>query len=395
MRYPVRFLSMSNRSPRLTIALLSVILCVVPRLVADDILEETRRRVEIERQKIEAEVRELKSEAQRQAKTDPTIAADLLRLAITKVENDTTLAADRRESLVRSLKQTIRDLPEKKDPASLLASELKRAETVRRAEDMTKPKVGDATQTARDIIARRKEDVASNKDIKDKSGKAMLAAFNAIEKSAIPLDGEIEFPADWAKKSMLRAKTTALKTTPEEKAILKALDTVVAADIKDMTFQEFLDWIDKETSHGMTFVVSKQALEDAGISYTSTVRLKGRGTSRMMLRKVLADLGLTFVVKDNAVQITTVARAKELMTTRTYYLGDLAGIVDIRWGPFVNQQIMANNLVSLVDMVRSSVDPLSWDVRGGAGTIAFHPSTMTLIVRQSADVHYLLGNSIR
>lgn len=115
----------------------------------------------------------------------------------------------------------------------------------------------------------------------------------------------------------------------------------------------------------------------------------------MMLRKVLADLGLTFVVKDNAVQITTVARAKELMTTRTYYLGDLAGIVDIRWGPFVNQQIMANNLVSLVDMVRSSVDPLSWDVRGGAGTIAFHPSTMTLIVRQSADVHYLLGNSIR
>ena len=181
--------------------------------------------------------------------------------------------------------------------------------------------------------------------------------------------------------------------TKEEKAILKSLDTILDVNLPDVSFQEFLDMLKDKT--GLDVLVSKQAMEEASVQYDTKLKIRGKAATRTLLRKVLADLGLTYVVKDATVQVTTVARAKEMMTTRSYYLGDLAPVVDIRWGPVISQALMAQNMVNLVNMITQSIEPGSWQVNGGAGTIAFQPATMTIIVRQSAEVHYLLGNGIR
>jgi hypothetical protein len=37
------------------------------------------------------------------------------------------------------------------------------------------------------------------------------------------------------------------------------------------------------------------------------------------------------------------------------------------------------------------IDPDSWDVRGGPGTVTFDPVRMSLIIRQSAEMHYMLN----
>jgi hypothetical protein len=142
-------------------------------------------------------------------------------------------------------------------------------------------------------------------------------------------------------------------------------------------------------------VVSETARKEVNVEYNTPMSIRGRASLRTLLRKALADLGLTYVVKDQTIQVTTPARAREMMTTRSYYLGDVAGVVDMRWGPVVSQAIMTQNIINLVNTITSSIDPQSWEVNGGAGRIFYNPVTMMLTVRQSAEVHYMLGNGIR
>jgi hypothetical protein len=86
-----------------------------------------------------------------------------------------------------------------------------------------------------------------------------------------------------------------------------------------------------------------------------------------------------------------------MMVVRTYYLGDLMGLMDLRLPPVVNQLQMAQNVAYIIDLIKHSVDPDSWadNGRDGPGTIAFEPLTMSLVVRQSAEVHFMLGGSLR
>jgi hypothetical protein len=48
----------------------------------------------------------------------------------------------------------------------------------------------------------------------------------------------------------------------------------------------------------------------------------------------------------------------------------------------------------LLDMIVSTVDPESWEVRGGPGTIRYVPAKQAIVVRQSAEVHVSLKASL-
>jgi hypothetical protein len=419
--------AMSNLIRALGLSLLCGLALVGPA-VADnkgDILDDTKRKQDIERQRLEKEIQDLKREALAVASKRPDTAADLLKHAISKLESDTLLKTETRESLLRSLKLTLRDLSAiaKKDPPTgTLVGETRRADAEKKGNDDERMRrtmadiarlrangqVIEASRLADDLyrsnpnatvaqIVRsmnsRADQLAMNKEYRDKKGAALLAVVREIEKSGIPIEGEIEFPRDWVERSQRRAKFTEQPMTKEEKAILKSLGSVVDVNLKDVGFQEFIEQMEKQM--GVSIFVSKTAMEEASVAYTTPVSVRGKGASRTILRKVLSDLGLAYVVKDNTIQVTTIARAKEMLTTRSYYLGDLAGAVDLRWGPVVSQMIMAQNLAALVNTIYQSIEPMSWQVNGGPGTLYFNPATMTLIVRQTADVHYLLGNGIR
>jgi hypothetical protein len=146
------------------------------------------------------------------------------------------------------------------------------------------------------------------------------------------------------------------------------------------------------------FYIEKKSIEDLGLDLKRGVSLQGKGLSgRTVLRSILATQGLTFVVKNETIQVVTVERAQSLLTTRVYYIGDIlqAGVFSgPEWGPAINGLQRADNAKFLIDMVTKSIEPLMWRENGGPGTVTYHFPTQSLIVRASTEVHFALGRGL-
>jgi hypothetical protein len=114
---------------------------------------------------------------------------------------------------------------------------------------------------------------------------------------------------------------------------------------------------------------------------------------RTALRKVLGEVGLTYIVEKETIHVLTPAEAKKKMTVRTYYLGDLAGAVDFTFGPAFSGATMAQSVAELIRMIVGTVEPDSWKINNpeAEGTIIYNPSSYSLIIKQSAEIHYMLG----
>jgi hypothetical protein len=184
-------------------------------------------------------------------------------------------------------------------------------------------------------------------------------------------------------------RSTAAKLTAKEKAIMKALETPIKGELSG-TFSQAIDYL--ETALGQTIVLDRQAMNEVNVTSDTEVNLKlKRATGRTVLKKLFADVGLAYVIRDESIYVTSQERAKTMMTTRTYYVGDLAGVMDVRFGPYLNQLAALQAIAVIVDSIVNGIDPPSWQVNGGMGTIAFEPITMSLIVRQTAEVHFMMG----
>ncbi len=217
-----------------------------------------------------------------------------------------------------------------------------------------------------------------------------------INLSSLPAISDVEFPKDWKEKSERRLKAFRIQLTAREKKILEALESPMSIAWNERPLEEALQDLSNQIDQPL--LIDKKSLEDLGLDLKKGVSLQGKGLSaRSVLRSILASQGLTFVVKDETIQVVTVERSKSLLTTRVYYLGDLVQGVGpfggIQWGPFFNAQQTQSNVTALIDAIRK-VDPLSWDGRntGGPGTITYHAPTQSIIVRNSAEVHFTLGN---
>jgi hypothetical protein len=117
--------------------------------------------------------------------------------------------------------------------------------------------------------------------------------------------------------------------------------------------------------------------------------------TRTALRAIFNQLGLTYVVRDNVIQITSIVRARDTMVTKSYYIGDIVAVSGLfggstQYGMALDQAQLAQNVGGIVEMITGSLDPMSWQGKGGVGTIGFNIPTMSLIVRQSAEVHMMM-----
>jgi hypothetical protein len=239
-----------------------------------------------------------------------------------------------------------------------------------------------------------KDNIATAQGTYAKMTNRWLIAMNNVDKSAMPAIRDVEFPSDWRDKDH-RIQT--VKLTDKEKKIIEALDKPITVSFADRPLEEALQ--DLSNALDQPLLLDKKSLEDLGLDLKKGVSLQGRGLSgRTVLRGVLATQGLTFVVKDETIQIVTVERAKTLLTTRVYYLGDLVQGVgpfgSIEWGPLLNAQQTQANVAAIIDVIKK-IDPLSWSGQDstGAGTITYHAASQSLIVRNSAEVHASLSKS--
>jgi hypothetical protein len=197
----------------------------------------------------------------------------------------------------------------------------------------------------------------------------------------------VKFPPNW--KELSEKRSDKVKMTEMEQAIMKSLATPINVEYKGEKFQDVLDHLRKVT--GLPITADKRSLEEANVTYETPIDLKARSTTRTVLKKMLGGMGLAYIIKDETVIIMTQERASKETVTKTYYLGDLVGVVGFNLDPITSQLVMLERANQLVSVIQAKVEPSTWKSNNpdAAGSITFHPATMSLIVNQTAEWHFM------
>jgi hypothetical protein len=365
-----------------------------------DPLNDVRDRMKIEAQRVEKEFADGRIAAYKLVRSDdPRLveATEQLQTLLAMVRNDTSLDVKRREVLIVTVKadlERVRDIAAERrrfttsrDSALLRGTTrtaISKTDDARRTESTRR-----VTDEARSIYEARSRSVADSRLDRSRAGDRLNRVMRSVEESAIPESRDYRLPKNWAELSKKRSAEQ--KMTAKEKAIMKALGTVIAVDFEKNTFEDVINYLRKVT--GIEIIVDKRALEEVSVSYESPVSMKGKFTTRTILKRILGDLNLAYVIKEEAVQITSRERANQMTTTRTYYIGDLASVVDLRFPPDLTAALMIENVNRLITLIQQHVDPQSWKVNNAdaVGAIYFDPLTISLVVKQTAEVHFLMG----
>jgi hypothetical protein len=218
-------------------------------------------------------------------------------------------------------------------------------------------------------------------------------------RSATPIPQDRVFPdkKEWDRITELRRKEMTIKLSEREEAILKSLNTVVTVYVKDRPFQEALQEFSNQIKQEIT--IDTKSLEDAGLDLNRKMTFTGNVSARTALRALLQPQGLTYVVKDEIIQVVTLDKAeREMLTTRSYVVSDLVDVGGpfsnaVQWGPVASYQQMMQNADAIVNLIKDSIDPKCWKDKGGFCTITFHLPTKSIVVRASTEVHASLGGA--
>lgn len=398
-----------------------------------DPLEVARARQKVADQKAEAEVADTISYADRLAKSNPAKAAQLLKAAQTNIDLSAALSGEARKALTATLQAKLaavegRAVPlpgpgSKSDPktAEVKADQLAKVEKYLadlkdvREGIATVTKANDAGDTARasaeiarlqrlypnnpsvlvlgqtDSLKTRLADAVAFQKMQDER---MWALQKNLAKSALPAVNEIEFPDNW--KELTKRRMKGVELTAQEKKIVESLDKAISVNFADRPLEEALQ--DLSNMLDQPLLIDKKSLEDLGLDLKRGTTLQAKGLSgRTVLRSVLAGHGLTFVVRDETIQVVTVEKSRTLMTSKAYYVGDLirgnGTFGDFRFGPVANLQQTQANAAALIDAIKK-IDPLSWaGEAGGGGSVTFDYASLSIVVRNSAEVHHALGRS--
>ena len=104
---------------------------------------------------------------------------------------------------------------------------------------------------------------------------------------------------------------------------------------------------------------------------------------RSALRLTLRELGMTYLIQDGTLLITTTEAAESKLTTRIYQVADLVEMYRDENGN------VDTDFESLMDLIISTVQPTTWDDVGGPGSIARQSmgNAKVLAISQTQAVH--------
>jgi type II secretory pathway component GspD/PulD (secretin) len=301
------------------------------------------------------------------------------------------------------------------------------------------------------LMARRQINVARYHDLKDRKERLNLEALNDADDEGPPdvIEKGLVFDRDRLERARKRGPLSPIaigRKHPSEKEIERKLTTPITLSFQDAPLATVID--DLRTVHNVNIVVDTQAMQEDGISLDSPVSIKLMEVSlRSALNLILHQCRLTWIIKDEVLQITTEAHAKDRLKPTTYQVADLVipieSFGDIRnpyippnlgtpvnppqpyaptplmgsgvlpggtptgsaMGPQANgstpfasaqqsgngttvSRRPANNTMeeTLIKLITSTIAPRSWSDMGGPGTIEYFPLTMALVINQTADI---------
>jgi Secretin and TonB N terminus short domain len=227
--------------------------------------------------------------------------------------------------------------------------------------------------------------IAGNRQLQERRDRGLNDTLGGVDRSALSPDRDITYPKDWQERTQARASSLN-PMTAKEKAILRGLDSSITVRLKNGRLEDLIDYIRDKTD--LNILMDPAALKEADVTYDSTVSLDVKNVSvRTALRMALANLGLTYVIRNEGISVVTPAMAKQMFTTRVYYIRDL---LPSDWGFF-----SAIEAARLIDLITSTVEPQSWKVNGGEGSIVYDPVRRALVVKQSAEFQSVLSSGTR
>lgn len=425
---------MHARSRRLLLSALVAGSFTLPLSAQDEnALKRFQAQEAVIKQKIENEILVVIEEADKLREKSPEKAVQLLKAKITNVQGEGTISKATAQDLVGRLNRQI-DSIEKKTPAvAAVPGEAQQKRTTAEAErakatleeikevNRSVETIGTLVEVGKSEQARKEADALAKRypnnpaaialknraDIGNALNEARVAsaamregylyAMRSVDKAATPINGEIVFDKEYTAQMLKLRKPATL--TAKEKAIMKSLDTDIMFSIKDQPFEEVL--ADLSAKLKTPILLDESAKNELKIDSSTLVSVNLRTVSaRTALRKILQDRDLAFIVKNEAIHVTTAQRAKDSLVSRVYYVGDLVsgqpGINAVRGGPVLEQRFTQEMVDQLMKSILQ-VDPMSWEKNNagsGHGSVTFHWPTMSFIVRQSAEVHAQLAGSL-
>jgi hypothetical protein len=195
--------------------------------------------------------------------------------------------------------------------------------------------------------------------------------------------------AEPARKPAVKGRPAAIKpvlpTGPIQgvppEAITRALEQPVNMEFIEAPLADVAEYI-RECSK-IPILLDKKAIDDVGVQADTPVTFMVRGLKlRSALNHMLRQLDLTWMIKDEALVITTPEQADATLEMRVYEVADLVAARDEQLRPY-------NDFDQLIDAITSTVRPTGWDTVGGPGSIASVEATgiTVLVISQTLEVH--------
>ena len=165
--------------------------------------------------------------------------------------------------------------------------------------------------------------------IRELRQQAWVSALMQSEKSGIPFpdDPPIVYPDPevWQRLTESRRKYAAVDLADQgqaERRIRSALDQPTEVEFVETPLSDVVDFL--KDKHDVEIQLNKRALDDEGVATDAPVTMNLHGISlRSALRLMLDPLGLTYIVKNEVLLITTKTEAETDLVTKVYPVADL------------------------------------------------------------------------
>ena len=406
---------LAYRKNLLTIAATFMVVASINNSTAiaeDELVTRARQLREVAIQKRENETKQALTEALRLSKFSLTRAAEYLKPILESIESDELLPAEKRDSLARGIRSQIKvyeknigvsasknldavqsqaqaneriadidrvsreneKLTRNIDSIKNLRKDGQTAEANRSFDELAKKYPNNLEVQALGRLSKFQDNIGAESKLRATRSDMMLALQRDILKASIPVTGDVSFPDDWVEKS--KRRTAGAKVSEEDRKIMNTMSSPLTFSLKNEPFQSFLDIMEKQ--FGSPLVIDQQALQLMNITTETPITVNSRGWStRTILRKVLSDLGLSYVIKEKTIHITSPDRAKETMTTRAYPIGDIIGNMNMNMPGNYNQAVFVQNVQNIMNSIMA-LDPKSWQPEG-AGSVSYTHLTLPTI----------------
>jgi type II secretory pathway component GspD/PulD (secretin) len=178
-------------------------------------------------------------------------------------------------------------------------------------------------------MARRQMAVKDAKGLKERKEDTFLTAANYNDDpgdtAATIKGGGIHVDRETMERTRKRPKLGPFTINPlgeKEQEIERKLSTPVNLNFKDAPLQQVVN--DLRDYNAINIVIDEPALREDGISLDSPLSIQLNQVSlKSALNLLLHQVRLTYVIRDEALQITTEAHAKGRIQTKTYAVADL------------------------------------------------------------------------